>query len=141
MQLMAEGPLINILGEDASIWLDGGHNPDAGTAIAKTLEDGGPVHVITGMLKNKDAIGFLKPFAHKIASLQAVPIPGHEHHDPKDICQWAQDSLGIDAAQPSDDVTASLRTLASEVGPTNVLICGSLYLAGEVLRLNEQVPD
>lgn len=141
MQLLGKGPLTNLLPQGSAVWLDGGHNPDAGAAIAMALESGPPVHVIIGMLKNKDALGFLKPFAHKIASLHAVPIPGHEHHDPKDLCWWVQDSLGIRFADPVDNVAVAMEPLAASVAPANVLICGSLYLAGEVLRTNDQVPD
>jgi dihydrofolate synthase / folylpolyglutamate synthase len=141
MQLLGKGPLADLLPKGSTVWLDGGHNPDAGAAIAKTLENGPQVHVIIGMLKNKDALGFLKPFAHKIASLHAVPIPGHEHHDPKDLCWWAQDSLGVTFADPVDNVVIAMNRLAPNGEPTNILICGSLYLAGEVLRENRQVPD
>jgi dihydrofolate synthase/folylpolyglutamate synthase len=141
MQQLAKGPLTDILADGSIVWLDGGHNPDAGAAIAKVLEDGPPVHVIIGMLKNKDAIGFLKPFAHKIASLRAVPIQGHEHHSPADMCAWARDILDVADAMPFDDVSASLRAISAPSGPAQILICGSLYLAGEVLRLNNQVPD
>ena len=141
MQLLANGPLTELLPEDSNIWLDGGHNPDAGAAIAKTLEDGPSVHVIIGMLENKDAIGFLAPFAHKIETLTALPIAGHAHHDPKDLSQLAQSRLHIADARPASNVTAALELRAAQKGPSNVLICGSLYLAGEVLRLNDQVPD
>lgn len=141
MQLLANGPLTELLPEGSNIWLDGGHNPDAGAAIAKTLENGPPVHVIIGMLQNKDATGFLAPFAHQINTLSAVPIPGHAHHDPKDLCHLAQSSLHIEDARPSHNVTAAVQLRAAQHEPSNVLICGSLYLAGEVLRLNDQDPD
>lgn len=140
MQLLGEGPLTDLLPKGSTVWLDGGHNPDAGAAIAKALQDGPPVHVIIGMLANKDALGFLKPFAHKIASVHAVPIRGHEHHDPKDLCWWVQDSLGITFADPVDNVVVAMERLAGNDQPKDVLICGSLYLAGEVLRTNDQVP-
>jgi dihydrofolate synthase / folylpolyglutamate synthase len=141
MQKLGKGPLTDLLPEGSIIWLDGGHNPDGGAAIARTLEDGPPVHIIAGMLKNKDALGFLRPFAHKIASLHAVPVPGHEHHDPKDLCWWAQDGLGITLADPVDNVQVALKRLAVSGQPSNVLICGTLYLAGQVLLMNNQVPD
>jgi dihydrofolate synthase / folylpolyglutamate synthase len=141
MQLLGRGPLTDLLADGSTIWLDGGHNPDGGAAIAKTLKDGPPVHVIFGMLKNKDALGFLKPVSHKIASLYAVPVPGHEHHDPKDICWLLQDSLGITLANPVDNVKVALDRLSAKGEPVKVLICGTLYLAGEVLRLNDQLPD
>lgn len=141
MQLLAAGPLTELLPDSSHIWLDGGHNPDAGAAIAKTLENGAPVRVIIGMLQNKDALGFLTPFAHKIETLIAVPIPGHAHHDPTDLCRIAKDDLGIASATPVGDVDAAVEQIARHHKPSDVLICGSLYLAGEVLRANEQVPD
>ena len=141
MQTLSAGPLTDRLPTGSTVWLDGGHNPDAGTAIAKTLEDGPPVHVIIGMLMNKDALGFLTPFAHKIKSLYAVPIAGHEHHDALDLCRIATDRLGIAVAAPVGDVDAAMERIASHDQPSNVLICGSLYLAGEVLRANDQSPD
>ena len=141
MQLLGKGPLTELLPEGSVVWLDGGHNPDGGAAIARTLEDGPPVHIIIGMLRNKDALGFLTPFSQKIASLHAVPVPGHDHHDPKDLCRWAQDSLGIADAEPVEDLTDALGRLAANGESVNILICGTLYLAGQVLRLNDQVPD
>lgn len=141
MQQLNSGPLAVLVGDESTIWLDGGHNPDAGAAIARTLDDGMRVHVIIGMLKNKDALGFLKPFADKIVSIIAVPIADHEHHDPEELCRLARTQLNIDHAATAIDVTTALEQLASRKQPVRVLICGSLYLAGEVLCLNEQVPD
>ena len=141
MQLLSAGPLTKLLPDGSHIWLDGGHNPDAGAAIARTLENGAPVHVIIGMLKNKNALGFLTPFASKIATLTAMPIPGHEHHLPTELCEVARSELHITNARPAGDIVTALKRVAGQQAPVNVLICGSLYLAGEVLRLNDQVPD
>lgn len=141
MQLLSDGPLKAKLPAGRSLWLDGGHNPDAGVAIARLLADGPPVHVILGMLKNKDAVGFLKPFADKVASLHAVPIPGHEHHDPKDLCYLVQDGMGVLIGNPVLTVSEALDRIAASDAAGDVLICGSLYLAGEVLRENAQMPD
>ena len=141
MQTLTAGPLTKLLPDGSQIWLDGGHNPDAGAAIAKTLENGASVHVILGMLKNKDALGFLTPFAPKIATLTAVPIPGHEHHTPDELCDIARTNLHIADVRQASDIVAALELMAGQHAPTNVLICGSLYLAGEVLRQNDQVPD
>ena len=141
MQRLSVGPLVDMLPDGSELWLDGGHNPDAGIALAKTLAGPDKVHVICGLLKNKDALGFLTPFADKIAGFQAVPIPGHEHHDPKDLCRLAQEFLGIVDAQPSSSITAALERTAKTNEAQRVLVCGSLYLAGEVLRLNDEVPD
>ncbi|MBK6706456.1 MAG: bifunctional folylpolyglutamate synthase/dihydrofolate synthase [Sphingomonadales bacterium] len=141
MQRLSPGPLAEILPDGSEIWLDGGHNPDAGKALAGALDGSGKLHVVCGLLKNKDALGFLKPFADKIASFQAVPIPGHEHHDPKDLCRSLQEELEIIEARPSSSVADLLRYLAQENASVRVLICGSLYLAGEVLKANAEIPD
>lgn len=141
MQLLGPGPLTELLPDGSMVWLDGGHNPDAGAAIAKAIENGPAVHVIMGMLKNKDAIGFLKPFAHKIASLHAVPITGHEHYEPLDLADLVKTCLSVPLAGTTDNAAVALARLADGSNPLNVLICGSLYLAGEVLRANDQIPD
>jgi dihydrofolate synthase/folylpolyglutamate synthase len=141
MQRLKPGPLTTALSSSTGVWLDGGHNPDAGVALARALEDHPPLHVVCGLLQNKDALGFLRPFADRIASFQAVPIPGHDHHDPRDLCCQVQSELGIGDAEPSGDVAAALRSIANRRQPGDVLICGSLYLAGVVLDLNEERPD
>jgi dihydrofolate synthase/folylpolyglutamate synthase len=141
MQMLGPGPLTDPMPAGSTVLLDGGHNPDGGAAIARTLESDPPVHVIIGMLKNKDALGFLRPFAHKIASLHAVPVPGHEHHEPEFLCSLARDSLGVEKADPVDNVQVALQRLAVNHKPVHALICGTLYLAGEVLRANGQIPD
>lgn len=140
MQRLGAGPLTELLPDKTETWLDGGHNPDAGAALAQALRDRRPLHIICGLLKNKDAMGFLRPFADRIASFQAVPIPGHEHHDPGDLCRWVQTGLGIIDAQPCDGVTAALHHIADDRARADVLICGSLYLAGIVLDLNREWP-
>lgn len=140
MQRLGQGPLTSLLRDSTTVWLDGGHNPDAGAALGMALADKPPLHIVCGLLSNKDAMGFLRPFADKIASFQAVPIPGHEHHDPKDLCHWVQSELGIIEAQPCEDVAAALRHIAGHRQAGDVLICGSLYLAGVVLEANGEMP-
>lgn len=140
MQRLDAGPLTSLLPDGVETWLDGGHNPDAGAALAKLLRDRPPLHIICGLLKNKDAAGFLRPFAGRIASFQAVPIPGHEHHDPKDLCHWVQSDLAIADVQPCENVAAALTHIAEHREQADVLICGSLYLAGIVLDLNNEWP-
>ncbi|MBN8846227.1 MAG: bifunctional folylpolyglutamate synthase/dihydrofolate synthase [Sphingomonadales bacterium] len=141
MQKLGPGPLTALPPGRREVWLDGGHNPDAGNALARALDARPPLHIVCGLLRNKDAMGFLRPFADRIASFQAVPIPGHEHHDPKDLCHWVQSDLGILDAQPCDDVRAALRHIAAHRPTGDVLVCGSLYLAGVVLDLNDERPD
>ena len=141
MQRLGAGPLTAMLPAGAALWLDGGHNPDAGAAIANLLAGKPAVHIICGMLANKDALGFLTQFASHIASFQAVPTPGHAGHDPRDLCQLVEGNLGIQDSRPCADVADALGRIAAHRPPADVLVCGSLYLAGEVLRANGELPD
>ncbi|MCW0199958.1 folylpolyglutamate synthase/dihydrofolate synthase family protein [Sphingopyxis sp.] len=140
LQRLGAGPLTALLPQGTALWLDGGHNPDAGAALAKALAGQPPLHIICGLLANKDAAGFLRPIADKIASFQAVPIPGHEHHDPQALCRQVQGELGVADVRACPDVETALRHIAHNRAPTDVLVCGSLYLAGVVLDLNREWP-
>jgi len=128
LQRLGEGPLTALV-PGREVWLDGGHNPDAGAAIARHFA-GRRLHLVLGMLANKDPAALTGPLGSSIISVRAVPIPGHEHHP--------LDAFGP-AAKPAADVPAALADLPDDGLP--VLIAGSLYLAGEVLRLNRQLPD
>lgn len=142
MQRLTPGPLHALLSEGAEIWLDGGHNEAAAQSVSATLAqvaNGRPAHLILGMLSNKDATGLLAPFAPLAASFTAVPVPGHAHHDPADLAATAR-ALGITSTATAPDVPTALSTLQTAQAPL-VLILGSLYLAGEVLRENDELPD
>jgi dihydrofolate synthase/folylpolyglutamate synthase len=141
MQLLLPGPLVDRLPIGSEVWLDGGHNPDAGNALAKALDKVASIDVICGMLKNKDAMGFLKPISSKTTSFQAVPILGHEHHAPEDLCSWMRTDVGISVTRSSPSVADCIDHLATDGQSRKVLICGSLYLAGEVLKANGQIPN
>ncbi len=149
MQRLRPGPLTALLPPGSQLWLDGGHNPAAAFAIATALEaiahpaiGRSEVHLVLGMLSNKDPAGLLAPFAKLATTLHAVPTPGHEHHAPAALAQIAHD-LGI-AAHTAPDVATALRDIteiADQAEPPIVLILGSLYLAGEVLSQNDELPD
>lgn len=132
LQLLGEGPLTALV-PGRKVWLDGGHNVDAGLAIGRHFADAAPLHLITGMLANKDPAAIVAPLKGKLRSLSVVPAPGHEAHRPEDIAAHAD--LPV---RPFGDVEAALKALPPE---GDVLIAGSLYLAGEVLRLNREFPD
>ncbi|WP_404370432.1 bifunctional folylpolyglutamate synthase/dihydrofolate synthase [Sphingomonas sp. MMS24-J45] len=148
MQRLHPGPLTALLPPGSQLWLDGGHNPAAATAIATALEaiahpgiGRSEVHLVLGMLSNKDPAGLLAPFAKLATTLHAVPVPDHEHHAPAALAQIAHD-LGI-AAHTAPDVATALRDIteiADQAEPPIVLILGSLYLAGEVLAQNDELP-
>jgi dihydrofolate synthase/folylpolyglutamate synthase len=138
LQRLSDGPLTAMLGTGAAMWLDGGHNPDAGAALAKHVASmGGKVHLIIGMLSNKQPGALLGPLEPYLASVTALPVPGHEWHDADAFQACLTSGLVVEVAA---DVQAAVAELAARE-PMPVLIAGSLYLAGEVLKANGQEPD
>jgi dihydrofolate synthase/folylpolyglutamate synthase len=136
MQRLRRGPLVD-LAPGLELWLDGGHNPSAGQALAATLGAMPPkrTHAICGMLNTKDIGGFLRPLAPHLASLQAVSIPGEKNTLPAAETRAAAADAGIPATK-AGSVADALRAIAATDPGARVLICGSLYLAGSVLREN-----
>jgi dihydrofolate synthase/folylpolyglutamate synthase len=136
MQRLREGPLV-AAGADAEIWLDGGHNPAAGVALAAHLKTlpARPTYLICGMLNTKDIAGYLTPLAGVAQGLHAVSIPGEKATLPADETARVARSCGM-AAQPAASVQAALAEILREDPAARVLICGSLYLAGAILREN-----
>ena len=126
------GRLAAELPEGWELWLDGGHNAGAGDVLAEHLATwrDRPLHVIVGMKRSKDAEGFLRPLLPHASTLWAVAEPGQHLAQP--VAEIIAASGGV--AHEGPTVAAALRRLPSGSGPARVLICGSLYLAGEVLK-------
>jgi dihydrofolate synthase/folylpolyglutamate synthase len=140
LQRLAEGPLSARV-PGIPIWIDGCHNPASAEVVAEQLDTligkDTLLHIIAGVLANKDAAGVLAPFQPRAISIDTVPIPGHPHHAPDELAAWLQ-THGI-AAQSAADVGSALESLAKGARrPGAILILGSLYLAGEVLRANDE---
>jgi dihydrofolate synthase/folylpolyglutamate synthase len=116
------------------VWLDGGHNPGAGVALAAHLATwrDRPIHLVVGMKQAKDSAEFLRPLLPYAATLWAVAEPGQHLALPVEAIIAA--SGGV--ARPGPTVAGALQSLALHHPPGRVLICGSLYLAGEVLKLD-----
>jgi dihydrofolate synthase / folylpolyglutamate synthase len=136
MQRLRHGPLAEAAPE-VELWLDGGHNPAGGEAVAATLAamPKRPTHLICGMLNTKDIGGYLRPLAEHADSLSAVSIPGEAATLPAEATCAAARTAGIQATEAASVIDA-LRRIAKETPTARVLICGSLYLAGQVLREN-----
>ncbi len=127
MQCLGPGPLTALV-SDQAVWLDGGHNPSAGAAIAAHFHD--PLHLVIGMIEGKDPRAIIDPLGNRVRTLTVVPVPGHECHPASAFGPNARAATNVEEALlhiPRDDFP--------------ILIAGSLYLAGEVLRLNDELPD
>ena len=137
LQTLRRGPLPE-MAPAADLRLDGGHNPAAGAALAESLGrlPKRPTHLICGMLRTKDAAGYMAPLARVAESLTAVPIAGEPATLSAKETAAAARRAGFAAVARADTVAEALRGIVADAPSARVLICGSLYLAGRVLREN-----
>jgi dihydrofolate synthase/folylpolyglutamate synthase len=140
MQRMSEGPLTNLLPHGSELWLDGGHNPSAARAVAEFVQlrftDDLPLVLVFASLGTKNPKGALSPFRGLASAVLTLPIPNHDDRDPQDLAALARE-LGF-RAEAHRDIAGALSAIRA---PARVLIFGSLYLAGEVLAANGEIPD
>jgi dihydrofolate synthase/folylpolyglutamate synthase len=136
MQRLKTGPLVDAA-PLAELWLDGGHNPAAGEVIADLLGTmpRRATHLICGMLNTKDVTGYLRPLASRADSLTAVSIPGEAATLSADETAATARSVGM-RTDTAETVLQALNQIIDNDPAARVLICGSLYLAGSVLREN-----
>jgi dihydrofolate synthase/folylpolyglutamate synthase len=149
LQRLRSGPLVDAAPPGSDIWLDGGHNPSAGAVIAQTLaefeeRDPRPLVLICGMLTTKDPEGFFRPFAGLARHAMTVPVPGSDAgFDPEALAAIAMEAE-VPAA-PFKTVRAALEWLRADLekgaDAPRILIGGSLYLAGDVLKQNGPLPE
>jgi dihydrofolate synthase/folylpolyglutamate synthase len=137
LQRLRHGPLVAAAGP-AELWLDGGHNPAAGAALAEALTrlPPRPLHLVTGMLRTKDAEGYLRHLAPQARSLYGVSIPGEAATLTAAETVAAARAAGIATAAPAETVAAAVAAITAAAPAARILICGSLYLAGRVLQEN-----
>lgn len=136
MQRLRQGPLA-ASAPGVELWLDGGHNPAGGEAVAATLArmPARETHLICGMLNTKDVRGYMRPLAAHATRLWAVSIPGEKNTLPAEDTRDAARDAGIQA-EAAASVAEALSSIAAANPRARVLICGSLYLAGQVLKDN-----
>ena len=134
MQKLQSGPVIDIA-PNAEIWLDGGHNPAAGRALGHHLSQlpKRPTYLLCGMLNTKDIAGYLSPMAAHVEKLVAVSIPGELNTLPAEDTAAAAQQAGI-LSETAVDVITAAGDIAKTDPDARILICGSLYLAGNILR-------
>ncbi|SFR35676.1 bifunctional folylpolyglutamate synthase/dihydrofolate synthase [Litoreibacter janthinus] len=136
MQRLKTGSLVEAAGQ-AELWLDGGHNPAAGDALAELLKSlpSKPTYLICGMLNTKDVRGYMRPLAEVAQALYSVSIPGEQATLSAGETAAAARDVGIQAIE-ADGVLAAIEAITVAEPNARILICGSLYLAGSILREN-----
>ena len=142
LQKLKEGNLIEHLFDDVEIWIDGGHNQDAARAIASTLMDWRAespeisIHMIFGALKNRSPKNFLQYFTNVIDTIRTIDIPEETNALSALEIESAALECGL-KAYPANGINGAISDIVSNSsGKRRILICGSLYLAGAVLREN-----
>ncbi|AYJ87589.1 bifunctional folylpolyglutamate synthase/dihydrofolate synthase [Sphingomonas paeninsulae] len=130
LQELAPGPLTALAPAGSTITVDGAHNPAAAEALALELQ-ARPRHLIVGILANKDADNILAALAPHALSLTFINVPHHASADTGALATRWRGRTGGDLGD----------ALSQFLAPANILIVGSLYLAGEALRENRQLPD
>ncbi len=137
MQNLKKGKLSKIIGKEFDIWLDGGHNLDASNIIAKTISQWKEkkIVLIIGMIYGKDPINFLKKIISKISLLIILPIENHQYVMPykikNDVKVRFNPRFDIECCL---NIEEALKVTKRKVMSGKILVCGSLYLAGEVLK-------
>jgi dihydrofolate synthase/folylpolyglutamate synthase len=142
-QRLAIGPLAARVAErGGDLWLDGGHNPHAGRALAEAVRrlvarDPRPVAMIVGMFARKDSQGFFAPFAALQPRVLATGFDSPNAAEPEALAAAARDA-GL-AADVAPSIEAALEQVLAQPGPApHVLICGGLHFAGEALAMSEE---
>lgn len=122
---LKDGPLT----QGREVWLDGGHNASAGAMLGAHFA-GHKLHLVIGMIEGKEPSALIGPLAGSLEKITVVPVPNFPCHPPEAFGETVTSAPNVCEAiiETSDDGLP-------------VLIAGSLYLAGEVLRLNDEIPD
>ena len=148
LQQLKSGALLEFAPEGSELWVDGGHNPNAGEAISVFMKnlhnrDHRKLMLVFGMLTTKDPEGYIKEFANLAQKIYTVPITSSEAgFDPEVLAETAQNA-GLDAV-----AIGSVRAALDEISdswndglPPRILFCGTLYLVGDVLEQNKTPPE
>lgn len=148
LERLTHGRLVENAMDGVELWIDGGHNPGAGRVIAEAManlddRESRPLFLITGMINTKDPVGYFEAFTGMARHVFTVPVPDSEAGlDPEFLADTA-DEAGL-SAESAEDVEAAIAAICRNWNhlepPPRILIGGSLYLLGEVLRVNGTPP-
>ncbi|AKI02864.1 folylpolyglutamate synthase/dihydrofolate synthase [Hoeflea sp. IMCC20628] len=148
LERLAEGRLADFAMEGAELWIDGGHNPGAGLVIAEAManlndRESRPLFLISGMINTKDPVGYFEAFAGMARHVYTVPVPASEAGIDPELLAKAAGEAGL-TAESVPNVETAIAAVCSNWNqnerPPRILIGGSLYLLGDVLKLNGTAP-
>ncbi len=141
LQVLTRGPLAELVPPGSTLFLDGAHNEAAAMVVAQWARQAAgrrPLDLVCGMRATKDTARFFAQLAPVARRVRTVAIPDDALSvPPADLASTAR-AAGIADAAPTTDLAAAIADLAmSSATASRILICGSLYLAGVVLRDNQ----
>lgn len=132
LQQLQHGPLVAAWGARGPVMLDGGHNRHAAQALsAWAATQRAPITLLWGMMQRKDARGFLAPLAAQLRQVITLPIAGNDSFSSEMLAEIAR-TIGIEAVAAAGSLAEAPQYFLPEQGC--LLIAGSLFLAGEVLK-------
>tara|TARA_Y100000813_G_C24152844_1_gene348025 strand:+ start:314 stop:1615 length:1302 start_codon:yes stop_codon:yes gene_type:complete len=137
MQNLNSGRLKKIVGKNFDIWLDGGHNVHASEILFKEINKwkNSKIILVLGMVSGKDPVKFLKNMVNKISLLILLPIDDHQYIQPYKIKESLNKNLkGFKDIETCVDINEALKLILNRFNKGKILICGSLYLAGQILK-------
>ena len=147
LEKLPDGRITEKLGQTNNIWIDGGHNPNAGEVIAAELQKQNAAFsqntlLVCGMINTKDPTGYFKQFVDLKAEVITVPVNDSDAGiDPNELAKKAIDA-GL-RAQPADSLEIAFeiaKNRTTDDPDLRILLCGSLYMVGEVLKINQTPP-
>lgn len=149
LQRLRTGYLVAIAPKGAEIWLDGGHNPHGGRAVAEAMvafeeRDPRPLYLVTGMINTKDPKGYFEAFQGLAREVFTVGIRNSDAGlDPVSLASDAADAgLVAEPVDTTEEALLKIAALTRDGRPApRILIGGSLYFAGTVLEDNGTLPE
>ena len=146
MERLKAGAIVDQLGSQWEIWVDGGHNPAAGLVVAQELNRQNklnplPTTMICGMLNTKEPTGYFQAFEGVVNNIITVPIQSSDAGiDALELAKIASETgLVAKASNSLNNVVAELKS-SDKKSRQRVIFAGSLYLVGDVLRENQTPP-
>ncbi|MDB5424866.1 MAG: bifunctional dihydrofolate synthase/folylpolyglutamate synthase [Phenylobacterium sp.] len=142
-QRLTKGPLAALAkARGSDLWLDGGHNPHAGRALAEAASrlvdrDPRPLVLVAGMFARKDAEGFFRPFAEMRPRVIATTFDSPNAAPAEELVEAAS-KVGLSPETAANVADGVARALEMDGPAPHVLICGGLHFAGEVLAMSPE---
>ena len=132
------GPLVSLLPTGWELWLDGAHNDSGAEALAEQISLWGadkPLHLLTAFKQGKDIASFYGPLRHGVATITAVEANIQAPMLSAEKLRQSLVDIGYDNPAFAENLESAVRGLIfTSSRPGRILVTGSLYLVGLVLR-------